>query len=93
MLDAIERIATEIDAIHGAPEWVTRALTLTSAFVFFWLPCFARAESPPPRIGALMVLTGQYAMQGNAFREGIELAVDEINESGGIAGQQAACRP
>lgn len=88
MPDSIERIAREIAAIHGALVRVTRALTLMSAFVFFWLPCFARAESPPPRIGALMVLTGQYAMQGNAFREGVELAVDEINESGGIAGQK-----
>jgi hypothetical protein len=31
------------------------------------------------RLGGLMVLTGQYAMQGAAFREGIELAVDEVN--------------
>jgi ABC-type branched-subunit amino acid transport system substrate-binding protein len=93
MPDSRERIPTERDTIHGAPVRVTRVLTLMSAFVFFWLPCFARAENPPPRIGALIVLTGQYAMQGNAFREGIELAVDEINESGGIAGQQAACRP
>lgn len=35
-----------------------------------------------------MVLTGQYATQGAAFREGIELAVAEINESGGINGRQ-----
>ena len=35
-----------------------------------------------------MVLTGQYAMQGTAFREGIELAVAEINDTGGIGGKK-----
>jgi branched-chain amino acid transport system substrate-binding protein len=48
----------------------------------------ASADPDPVRIGALMVLTGQYAMQGNAFREGIELAIEEINLGGGINGRQ-----
>lgn len=50
---------------------------------------FAEAAGPEPiRIGALIVLTGQYAMQGNAFREGLELAVSELNERGGIKGRK-----
>ena len=48
----------------------------------------AGADTKPIRVGAIMVLTGQYAMQGNAFREGIELAVAEINDQGGINGRQ-----
>jgi branched-chain amino acid transport system substrate-binding protein len=48
------------------------------------------ADTPPIRIGALIVLTGQYAMQGSAFREGIELAIDEVNAGGGIHGRTLA---
>lgn len=48
----------------------------------------ALAEGDPVRIGALMVLSGQYAMQGNAFREGIELAIEEVNAKGGINGRK-----
>jgi branched-chain amino acid transport system substrate-binding protein len=53
----------------------------------------ALAETSPVRIGALIVLTGQYAMQGNAFREGIELAVEEINARGGIVGRPLEVLP
>lgn len=52
----------------------------------------ASADTDPVRIGALMVLTGQYAMQGNAFREGIELAIEEVNVRGGINGRQLELR-
>jgi len=37
-------------------------------------------------IGAMLHLTGEFAMQGQAFREGVELAADTINNSGGIKG-------
>lgn len=45
-------------------------------------------KQSPIKVGALMVLSGQFAMQGAAFREGVELAEDEINASGGINGRQ-----
>jgi branched-chain amino acid transport system substrate-binding protein len=38
------------------------------------------------RIGVLLALTGPYPLQGNAFREGIQLAEEEVNQSGGING-------
>jgi branched-chain amino acid transport system substrate-binding protein len=38
------------------------------------------------RVGVLLALTGPYPLQGNAFREGIQLAEEEINQSGGIGG-------
>lgn len=48
----------------------------------------ARAEpNPPLKLGALMTLTGEFAMQGEAFREGVELALEEVNAAGGVAGQ------
>ena len=41
----------------------------------------------PFTIGCILYLTGDLAMQENAFREGIELARDEINHDGGLNGQ------
>ena len=46
----------------------------------------AYSDTPPLRIGALMALTGQYSMQVGAFREGLELAADQLNSEGGING-------
>jgi branched-chain amino acid transport system substrate-binding protein len=58
---------------------------------------FLRAGNADPRtgnasikIGALLHLSGDLAMQGAAFREGIELAVASINSSGGIGGTPIA---
>ncbi len=48
----------------------------------------ACAEETPVRIGVLLALTGPYPMQCNAFREGLELAQDEINRTGGINGRK-----
>lgn len=40
-----------------------------------------------PQIGAILSLTGVAAAVGNQQRHGIELAVDDVNASGGINGQ------
>lgn len=45
------------------------------------------AAPTPVRIGALLGLTGEHALTGEAFREGMEIAADEINDQGGIRGQ------
>jgi branched-chain amino acid transport system substrate-binding protein len=52
----------------------------------------AHADQLPIKIGGLIVITGQYAMQGNAFLEGAQLAVDEVNQRGGIAGRPVEFR-
>lgn len=39
------------------------------------------------KIGAILILTGDLSNIGHAFREGIELAVDEINAQGGFKGK------
>ncbi len=41
----------------------------------------------PIKIGAILILTGDVANIGQAFRQGIELAVDEINAQGGFKGR------
>jgi branched-chain amino acid transport system substrate-binding protein len=45
-------------------------------------------ENQALKIGVLLALTGPYPTQGNAFREGMELAVTEVNSTGGINGKQ-----
>ena len=44
----------------------------------------------PVRLGLIAPLTGSSADFGISMEQGAELAVDEINASGGAAGQRAA---
>ena len=46
------------------------------------------AGSDTFKIGATGPITGGAAIYGNAVKNGIQIAVDEINEAGGIAGYQ-----
>lgn len=39
------------------------------------------------KVGAVLSLTGQYAEYGTAIKRGMDLAIDKINEEGGIEGQ------
>lgn len=41
----------------------------------------------PIKIGAVYPLSGQLAMYGTEYKRGIDLAVDEINKSGGVKGR------
>jgi branched-chain amino acid transport system substrate-binding protein len=49
----------------------------------------ASCPSPIP-LGLTTALTGNLALLGTQARNGVELAVDEINKNGGIAGKQLA---
>jgi branched-chain amino acid transport system substrate-binding protein len=51
-----------------------------------------RAEGPPVVIGVSGPLTGQYAQYGADWRKGFDLALAEINGSGGINGRTLAYR-
>jgi branched-chain amino acid transport system substrate-binding protein len=59
--------------------------------VFTWLPVAAQAQAPTPgkpvRVGLIAPLTGGSSDVGNSVRFGAELAVKEINESGGLLGR------
>lgn len=44
------------------------------------------ADAQPLRIGALLPLTGDLQAYGESSREGVELAVEEINAAGGVLG-------
>jgi len=54
----------------------------------FGLGCFANLASAQIKIGVAEALTGNAAQYGVPIRKGFELAVSEINGSGGINGQK-----
>ncbi len=64
------------------------ALALAGAFAT--APVAAAAQDKPIRLGAIYILSGSAATYGEFARQGIELAVDEINRGGGILGRQVA---
>lgn len=45
-------------------------------------------EKPPIRLGVVHPMTGPTALLGQTARQGVLMAVDEINEKGGILGRQ-----
>ena len=42
----------------------------------------------PIKVGAPLCLTGPYAGDGLGYWRGIKMAVDELNDSGGLLGRQ-----
>ena len=56
--------------------------------LFFVIPFTFAYGADPIYIGLMAPMTGDYAEYGMFFKEGIGLAVDEINKAGGIKGQQ-----
>ncbi len=57
------------------------------------LPFSAMAEEETFRIGSIGPMTGAAAAYGTAVMHGAQIAVDEINEAGGINGAQVAFNP
>ncbi|MGB3069905.1 MAG: ABC transporter substrate-binding protein [Ottowia sp.] len=53
-------------------------------------PGLVRAQSGPLRIGLITPLSGPQEFIGSYVKNGAEIAVDQINKAGGIAGRQIA---
>jgi len=49
-----------------------------------WVGCQKKVEEKVVKIGAVLVLTGPNAKAGQSAKQGIEMAVEEINASGGV---------
>ena len=49
-----------------------------------WVGCQKKVEEKVVKIGAVLVLTGPDAKAGQSAKQGIEMAVEEINASGGV---------
>lgn len=66
-----------------------RALVLMTvmALVMWMMSCHRDSSTKPIKIGSVLSLTGDLAEYGTRCKEGIDLAVDEINTSGGVNGR------
>ncbi|MDR0387883.1 MAG: ABC transporter substrate-binding protein [Treponema sp.] len=62
------------------------ALTLCCAASMAFVACKKAADTVA--IGAVFPLSGQVAFYGNESKDGIQLAIDEINEAGGLLGKK-----
>jgi branched-chain amino acid transport system substrate-binding protein len=63
-------------------------LAVTAALVATTAPALKAQDSAPIRVGLSGALTGGDAILGQTQREGVMLAVDEINAAGGVNGRQ-----
>ncbi len=59
-------------------------IALLTGCVLAFTPVFA---AEPVRIGVTTILSGQYAARGQSEQYGVELALDRINEAGGVLGR------
>ncbi len=62
--------------------WVAVAVALLT------VSGMAVAQKEPIKIGAINVLSGSFAAYGKSGRQGAELAIDEINNAGGVLGRK-----
>jgi len=53
-------------------------------YSLIWVSCQKKVEEKVVKIGAILVLTGPDAKAGQSAKQGIEMAVEEINASGGL---------
>lgn len=65
-------------------------LVLTTIFALLFTPGCAKKPQEPKeiKIGAIIPLTGNFATYGEPVRDGMLLAVEEINNRGGIKGSK-----
>lgn len=68
--------------------WIASLLLLTTAALVYWL----RPSPPPIRIGVLHALSGTMAGNERQIVTAIQLAVDELNASGGLLGRPVEIR-
>ena len=68
---------------------VQLAIMLISS-LFLITGCTKKEKEPETiRIGAILPLTGDIAEYGNRIKKGIDLAIEEIENQGGINGKRA----
>lgn len=79
--------------IHGISKSLKSTVVLLTAFTSFGLAACGTSGSPgssgPVTFGAVIPLTGQYAVDGTDLSQGLSAAVASINDAGGILGRKA----
>jgi urea transport system substrate-binding protein len=71
---------------HGVPSWVSKDLSKRSG---------EDAEAPtmePVRVGILHSFTGNMAISERSLLDAAELAIDEINQAGGVLGRKLVAK-
>jgi branched-chain amino acid transport system substrate-binding protein len=63
-------------------------IIVLSLLIFLLAPPASAEEKPVFKVGALLHISGEFAIQGVAFREGAELAAARVNSEGGINGRE-----
>ncbi|MGB9798311.1 MAG: ABC transporter substrate-binding protein [bacterium] len=58
---------------------------------FLFSGCAKKQEEKTIKIGVILPLTGLQSTFGQSVRKGVDLALEEINKSGGILGKQVEC--
>ncbi|HSR12953.1 MAG TPA: ABC transporter substrate-binding protein, partial [Thermodesulfobacteriota bacterium] len=66
----------------------TSKAVLLAVLILLAVPISIAHGADPILVGLMAPMTGDYAEYGMFFREGVQLAMDEINKGGGINGQQ-----
>lgn len=64
-----------------------RLVSIIAVFIVIFIGCSRSKKNEFP-LGVVLPLTGNYAEYGNRVRRGVDLAVEEINSKGGVAGKQ-----
>jgi branched-chain amino acid transport system substrate-binding protein len=52
----------------------------------FGFPIISSAQTASVKIGFLLPFTGDFAESGNAIRDAVDMAIEEINDAGGLSG-------
>jgi len=68
--------------------WIAIIIIATVALAIVLLVTQTKKESDEIKIGAILPLTGDIAVYGQKMKEGVDLAVKQINSKGGINGKQ-----
>lgn len=78
-------MATQIRGIRSFAVWALAVLALGAMFALPSVPAQAQARTPYV-LGAVLSLSGPVAANGVPTRDGIQLAIEQINAGGGIDG-------
>ncbi len=78
----------KLKSTTDSPRLLQRLALLTAIFVVLWQPIHSTQAEDTIRIGSILPLSGPYAVLGEGSRRGQQLALEEINASGGINGKR-----
>lgn len=67
--------------------WITVSIVIVLVLAIVLVTILTKKEPEEIKIGAILVLTGPNAKAGQSSKQGIDMAVEEMNISGGVKGK------